>query len=80
MFKIQKKNEKVKNIILSETNNNDNYKGNKRIIVSKKTKLKQKGNYILESTIGQGAFAKVKLAKHIITGEKVAIKILPKGV
>ena len=78
MFKIQKKNEKVKNIILSETNNNDNYKGNKRIIVSKKTKLKQKGNYILESTIGQGAFAKVKLAKHIITGEKVAIKILPK--
>ena len=41
-------------------------------------KEKKKGNYILEETIGEGAFAKVKLGKHIQTGEKVAIKILNK--
>ena len=41
-------------------------------------KPKRKGNYILEETIGEGAFAKVKLGKHIYTGEKVAIKILNK--
>mgnify|MGYP002623992661 CR=1 FL=1 len=42
-------------------------------------KPKRKGNYILEETIGEGAFAKVKLGKHIYTGEKVAIKILNKN-
>ena len=42
-------------------------------------KSKRKGNYILEETIGEGAFAKVKLGKHIYTGEKVAIKILNKN-
>ena len=44
-----------------------------------KKKQKIKGNYILEETIGEGAFAKVKLGKHIYTGEKVAIKILNKN-
>lgn len=29
-------------------------------------------------TIGEGTFGKVKLATHILTGEKVAIKILEK--
>ena len=66
-----------KNNEFENSNDKKNIK-NKRIIVSKKNKFKQKGNYILENTIGEGAFAKVKLAKHIITGEKVAIKILPK--
>ena len=84
MFETQNYQEKnKKNIILSNinnniSNNNNDTQKNKRIIVSKRTKVKQKGNYILENTIGEGAFAKVKLAKHIITGEKVAIKILPK--
>ena len=50
-----------------------------KIIVQKKQKIK-KGNYILGETIGEGAFAKVKLATHIFTGEKVAIKILDKQV
>jgi serine/threonine protein kinase len=36
------------------------------------------GSYILGQTIGEGAFAKVKLATHQITNEKVAIKILDK--
>lgn len=36
------------------------------------------GQYRLEKTIGCGGFAKVKLATHILTGEKVAIKIMQK--
>ncbi|KAJ8930208.1 hypothetical protein NQ314_017016 [Rhamnusium bicolor] len=38
-----------------------------------------KGLYEVERTIGCGGFAKVKLATHIATGEKVAIKIMDKG-
>lgn len=34
--------------------------------------------YILKETIGSGGFAKVKLAIHVLTGEKVAIKIMDK--
>ena len=60
--------QKIKSRILQE---ND-----KKIVVVQKEK--KKGNYILEETIGEGAFAKVKLGKHIQTGEKVAIKILNK--
>lgn len=37
------------------------------------------GNYLLSKTIGQGAFGKVKLGIHVITGEKVAIKLLQKS-
>eukprot|EP01066_Platyproteum_vivax_P017531 Platyproteum_vivax@DN7388_c0_g1_i3.p1 len=36
------------------------------------------GHYILGKTIGEGTFGKVKLGTHILTGEKVAIKILEK--
>lgn len=32
----------------------------------------------LGKTLGEGTFGKVKLATHILTGEKVAIKILEK--
>ncbi|PSN48421.1 Maternal embryonic leucine zipper kinase [Blattella germanica] len=38
-----------------------------------------KGYYELEKTIGCGGFAKVKLATHVLTGEKVAIKIMEKA-
>ncbi|MEE6511092.1 hypothetical protein FKM82_017410 [Ascaphus truei] len=34
--------------------------------------------YDLRETIGTGGFAKVKLARHLLTGEKVAIKIMDK--
>lgn len=37
-----------------------------------------KGFYDIEKTIGCGGFAKVKLATHLATGEKVAIKIMNK--
>ena len=33
-------------------------------------------NYILGKTLGIGSFGKVKIARHISTGQKVAIKIL----
>ncbi|KAJ8371771.1 hypothetical protein AAFF_G00302410 [Aldrovandia affinis] len=36
------------------------------------------GNYRLLKTIGKGNFAKVKLAKHILTGREVAVKIIDK--
>lgn len=37
-----------------------------------------KGFYELEKTIGCGGFAKVKLATHLATGQKVAVKIMNK--
>ncbi|CAM9891800.1 unnamed protein product [Lampetra planeri] len=36
------------------------------------------GNYRLLKTIGKGNFAKVKLAKHTLTGQEVAVKIIDK--
>ncbi|XP_070778558.1 serine/threonine-protein kinase MARK1 [Enoplosus armatus] len=36
------------------------------------------GNYRLLKTIGKGNFAKVKLARHALTGREVAIKIIDK--
>ena len=36
------------------------------------------GQYELHETIGSGGFAKVKVATHLMTGEKVAIKIMDK--
>ncbi|OWZ21766.1 5'-AMP-activated protein kinase, catalytic subunit [Phytophthora megakarya] len=36
------------------------------------------GEYVLGETIGKGTFGKVKLGLHLLTGEKVAVKILEK--
>ncbi|CAN7993240.1 unnamed protein product [Ixodes hexagonus] len=36
------------------------------------------GQYVLLETIGSGGFAKVKLGIHVVTGEKVAVKIMNK--
>ncbi|XP_005306995.2 serine/threonine-protein kinase MARK1 isoform X5 [Malaclemys terrapin pileata] len=36
------------------------------------------GNYRLLKTIGKGNFAKVKLARHVLTGREVAVKIIDK--
>lgn len=33
-------------------------------------------NYKIGKTLGHGSFATVKLADHVVTGHKVAIKIL----
>jgi 5'-AMP-activated protein kinase, catalytic alpha subunit len=42
------------------------------------TKSRSIGDYILQKSIGQGTFGKVKLGIHSLTGEKVAVKILEK--
>ena len=36
------------------------------------------GLYDLEHTIGKGHFAVVKLARHVFTGEMVAVKVIDK--
>ena len=36
------------------------------------------GLYDLGETIGEGHYAVVKLAKHVFTGEKVAVKVIDK--
>lgn len=36
------------------------------------------GNYIIGKTLGEGAFAKVKAAVHVVTGSNVAIKMINK--
>merc|ERR1719449_518821 len=41
-------------------------------------RTKSIGHYILGKTIGEGTFGKVKLGTHILTGEKVAVKVLEK--
>jgi len=35
------------------------------------------GLYDLEETIGKGHYAVVKLARHVFTGERVAVKVSP---
>ena len=70
------------NPIFQKIKNNFNKSGQKSEEHFKKIKIKKSpkkiGNYIIGEKIGEGAFAKVKLGKHIPTGEKVAIKILNK--
>jgi 5'-AMP-activated protein kinase catalytic alpha subunit len=39
---------------------------------------KKIGNFEIGKTIGQGTFGKVKLGTHLLTNEKVAVKILEK--
>lgn len=36
------------------------------------------GNYVFQKTVGEGNFAKVKLATHKITGAEVAVKVIDK--
>jgi serine/threonine protein kinase len=37
------------------------------------------GHYILGKALGEGTFGKVKLGTHILSGEKVAVKVLEKS-
>jgi serine/threonine protein kinase len=43
------------------------------------TRLQCVGNYDVGKTIGQGQFGKVKLGRHVLTRELVAIKIIQKS-
>ncbi|CAI2176687.1 15839_t:CDS:10 [Funneliformis geosporum] len=46
--------------------------------LSTTTNIQSVGNYVLEKTLGEGSYGKVKLATHKLTGRQVAIKIIPK--
>lgn len=46
--------------------------------LQKYMKCKRVGNYLLGKTIGEGSFARVKQGFHVLTGEKVAVKIIDK--
>jgi 5'-AMP-activated protein kinase catalytic alpha subunit len=63
-------------------NNNNNFSGDnshhKNQIIEKLDKGKNLGTFILGQKLGSGTFGVVRLATHIITGEKVAVKILDK--
>ncbi|KAI7880632.1 Pkinase-domain-containing protein [Lichtheimia hyalospora FSU 10163] len=37
------------------------------------------GNYVLQQNLGKGSMGKVKLGVHNVTGEKVAVKIVPRA-
>lgn len=47
-------------------------------MLAKWPKTSSTSHYIIEKTIGQGTFGKVKLASHKYTKEKVAVKIIEK--
>jgi len=44
-----------------------------------KIRVKRVGNYIIGKTIGEGSFSKVRVGTHILTNEKVAMKIIDKS-
>lgn len=76
-------NQQIKQRGIADSNTQELFEGaseNKQVHqkdedLSKANKI---GNYLIAETIGEGAFGKVKKATHILTGEKVAIKILNK--
>ncbi|XP_059468439.1 SNF-related serine/threonine-protein kinase [Neocloeon triangulifer] len=47
-------------------------------LLSRGSECKIAGMYDLEETLGRGHFAVVKLARHVFTGEKVAVKVIDK--
>jgi len=47
-------------------------------LISRGAECKIAGLYDLEETLGRGHFAVVKLARHVFTGEKVAVKVIDK--
>ena len=71
---LNKPNENIQKPKINNNNNNSNI--NKKNSLSKGQILG--GQFILGEEIGKGTFGLVKTATHIITGEKVAVKMLYK--
>ncbi len=70
--------ESSKNNILSESVDKNNAIGS-YFKLNKSDAQQIAGLYDIEETIGQGHFAVVKLARHLFSGEKVAIKVIDKS-
>jgi serine/threonine-protein kinase SIK3 len=65
---------------LMHSNSNTSFNNNNNNIVNNNMKKQIKiGNYALGMTIGKGNSAVVKLATHLITKQKVAIKMFDKS-
>ena len=64
---------------MSSKRNSNRPKSRGARVVSNTNIQKIVGSYILGKTVGEGTFGKVKIAVHIPTGEKVAVKILEKS-
>ena len=47
--------------------------------MSGELRVKRVSNDVIENLVGKGTFGDVKLATHVLTGEKGAIKILEKS-
>ena len=69
----------------AKTANNESKQRNKvepkeeeEVEKEKNSEGKQIGGFIIGKTKGKGTFGKVKQGTHIVTGDKVAIKILEK--
>ena len=77
---LNKPNENIQKPKINNNNNNSNIIQQKEI--NKKNSLSKGqilgGQFILGEEIGKGTFGLVKTATHIITGEKVAVKMLYK--
>lgn len=59
---------------------------NKKVMVtssdqsqSYRARVKKVGNYIVGKMLGSGSFGEVRVGTHVVTGEKVALKILDKA-
>jgi serine/threonine protein kinase len=62
----------------SHYNSRNNYYNNISTNNHKKVTQQHIGQFVIGKSLGEGTFGKVKLGTHILTGEKVAIKILEK--
>ena len=77
---LNKSNENIQKNKINSNNNNSNLNQKKEKEINKKNSLSKGqilgGQFILGEEIGKGTFGIVKTATHIITGEKVAVKML----
>ncbi|XP_078516660.1 serine/threonine-protein kinase MARK2 isoform X16 [Lissotriton helveticus] len=62
----------------SKSTNKSNMLRNRNAISTSVDDQPHIGNYRLLKTIGKGNFAKVKLARHVLTNKEVAVKIIDK--